>query len=416
MKIAVIGSGISGLSAAYLLQGQHDVNLFERDTRLGGHAHTHDVGRGSDSFVVDTGFMVFNERTYPNFVRLLAELGVKGRPSDMSFGVSCRRCGLEYASRHPGTLFAQPARLADAGHWKMLADVLRFFRDARRFLASDAGHDVSLGEFLAERQYGPGLASHFLLPMCGAIWSASYGDMREFPARSLFQFYANHGLLAPTGAPVWQTVVGGSRAYVDAIARRLGPRVHLGDGAAHIERDERGVSVTFDSGTTRRFDKVVVATHADQALALLSDASLEEREMLGSFRYSRNRTVLHTDRRLLPARRAAWASWNCHVDDCTDERAPASLTYHLNRLQGLPGRDEICVSLNDDRVRPESVIAEMDYTHPILDRAAIEAQPRVEAINGARHTYFAGAHLRYGFHEDGLVSALAVARRIGVTW
>lgn len=416
VKIAVIGSGISGLSAAYLLAPRHDVTLYERDERLGGHAHTHQVTRDGVPLVVDTGFMVFNERTYPHFVRLLRELGVRGRPSDMSFGVRCRRCGLKYASRHPGTLFAQPSRLVDRGHWRMLGDILRFFRDARRFLASDAGYDVTLGAFLAGRGYGAGLVRHFLLPMGGAIWSASYGDMREFPARSLFQFYANHGLLAPTGAPVWQTVVGGSRAYVEAIASRLGHRVRLGEGATRLERDAGGVTIAFQSGATARFDKVVVATHADQALGLLADPSPEEQELLGRFRYSRNRTVLHTDRQILPARRAAWASWNCDVDDCTDERAPASLTYHLNRLQGLVGSDEICVSLNDDRIRPEHVIAEMDYAHPILDRTAIEAQPRIEAMNGARHTYYCGAHLRYGFHEDGLVSAVAVARRLGVIW
>jgi len=415
VRIAVIGAGISGLGAALLLAREHDVTLFEREPRLGGHAHSHDVSVGGRAWRLDTGFLVFNERTYPNFIRLLDQLGVAAQPSDMSFSVRCHRCGLEYCSRNLATLFAQPWRLADPGHLRLLADILRFFRRARAFLAGRRGLEVTLGEFVEEGRYGPGLAPHFVLPMTGAIWSASYEDMRAFPARSILHFLDNHGLLAPSGAPPWFTLRGTSRSYVDAIARRLEGRVRAGVPVANVRRDETGVDVALASGDTARFDQVVVATHADQALALLADPSDAERDLLGRFRYSVNRTLLHTDATALPTRRAAWASWNCEIDDCRDHSAPASLTYHVNRLQSVTGGPEFCVSLNRRRPVAGPVLAEMHYTHPILDRRAVEAQPAVQALNGTRRTFYCGAHLRYGFHEDGLVSALDVARRFGIS-
>jgi predicted NAD/FAD-binding protein len=415
VNIALIGAGISGLGAAYLLSRSHSVRLFEREPRLGGHAHTHTVTVDGRTWVVDTGFLVYNERTYPNFIRLLSQLGVQGTPSDMSFSVRCRRCGLEYASPSLRTLFAQPWRVADPRHLRLLLDITRFFRDARAFLGSGRGPDVPLGTFLDEGGYGGGLGRHFLLPMTGAIWSASFDDMRAFPARTLLQFLDNHGLLARRGAPRWYTIAGGSHTYVRAIASRLGPAVVSGEPVTAVHRTEAGAEVATAAGRRERFDKVVIATHADEALRLLADPSPRERELLGAFRYSRNRTVLHTDATALPVRRTAWASWNCDLRDCRDPRTPVSLTYHVNRLQGITGAPEFCVTLNGPEPAAGTTLAEMDYAHPILDGAAVAAQPGIAALNGERHTYYCGAHLRFGFHEDGLVSALNVAAHFGVS-
>ncbi|MDP1569920.1 MAG: FAD-dependent oxidoreductase [Vicinamibacterales bacterium] len=414
MKIAVIGAGVSGLSAAYLLAQAHDVTLFEREPRLGGHAHTHAVQDGARTLPVDTGFMVFNERTYPNFIRLLARLGVASRPSDMSFSVRCRRCGLEFSSVGARGLFAQPWRVADPRHLVMLADVLRFFRRGRRALADGTAAGQSLGEFLARGRHTTALMRHFLLPMGGAIWSASSADMRAFPAESFLRFFDNHGLLAPAGQPVWRTVVGGSQAYVGAIARALDGRVQVAAPVRQVRRGATVVEVQLASGVRAMFDQVVMATHADEALALLADPSDAEREALGAFRYSTNRTVLHTDGALLPAARAARASWNCDLADCRDEASAVSVTYDLDRLQGHAATRPILASLNSVVPIGGEVLAEMAYTHPILDGAAFAAQPRVARLNGQRRTFYCGAHLRYGFHEDGVMSALAVTRAFGI--
>ena len=413
MHIAVVGAGISGLSAAHFLARAHTVTLFEAASRLGGHAHTHDVEFGGRRFHVDTGFMVFNDRTYPHFVRLLAELGVESRASDMSFSVRCRRCGLEYSSVGVDGLFAQRSRLLSASHWRLLRDIQRFFRLGRRALASGA-ETRTLGQFLDEGGFGAELGRHFVLPMGGAIWSASTADMRAFPAASYLRFMENHGLLAAAGQPQWRTVLGGSRAYVDRISARLGAAVRRGTPIRAVARHERGVTVTAADGAATEHDAVVLATHADQALALLSDPSPGERDALGRFRYSTNDTFLHSDERLLPAEPYARASWNCDLDDCRDERSPVSVTYDLNRLQGhRPGRALLC-SLNPIEPVAGEVLARMTYTHPVLDGPAIEGQALIGRLNGERRTWYCGAHLRYGFHEDGLASAVTVARGLGV--
>jgi uncharacterized protein len=413
VRIAVIGSGISGLGASYVLSRDHHVEVFEREPRLGGHAHTHDIPvPGGGIQPLDTGFLVFNERTYPNFIRLLDQLGIASHATDMCFGVKCRRCGLEYASQSISSLLAQRWRVLDPRHMGMLLEIVRYFRKARRFLASTEGYDLTLGAFLDREGFSQRMRRHFVLPMGGAIWSASFADMMDAPARTILQFYDNHGLLAANGAPPWRTVTGGSRRYVDAMARTFSGPVHLSTPVQRIVRLADGVQV-HTSGEVRRFDALVMATHADTALSLLADASPAETEALGAFRYSMNRTVLHTDASVLPRTRHAWASWNCDIHDCRDSSAPVSMTYHLNRLQGVPGDTQYCVTLNAREAPAGEVLAVMDYTHPVLDRAAVTAQAKVEALNGQRHTYYCGAHLRYGFHEDGLVSALRVTERLG---
>lgn len=418
MKIAVIGSGISGLAAASLLSRTHDVELFEREPRLGGHADTHRIERDGRICHVDTGFLVYNRRTYPQFVRLLDTLGVRSRLSDMSFGMQCRRCGVAFSSRGVAGLLAQRRRIADPRHLRMLADIPRFFTRARRLLASDNGHPhaLSLGEFLAEGRYCDAFVRHFLLPMGGAIWSASGADMRAFPARSFSQFYENHGLLSASGAPPWWTIEGGSATYLAALAAPLGGRIHLQAPVRRIRRDPGGVEIQADGHVRRRFERVVIAAHADEALRMLEDPSDAEARALGRIRYSVNRAVLHTDTSLLPAERDARASWNSDVADCRDERTPVSVTYDVSRLQGLEGPTRFCVTLNGTRPIRGDTLAEMAYTHPIMDAEAFSAQRDLAALNGARHTFYCGAHLGFGFHEDGFVSALNIVRKLGIEW
>jgi predicted NAD/FAD-binding protein len=416
VRVAVVGAGISGLGAAFYLSTAHHVDVFEREARLGGHAHTHAIDAGGRIQPIDTGFLVYNTRTYPHFTALLGELGVATEWSEMSFSVQCRRCGLEYASRNARALFAQPARALTAGHWLLLAGILRLFRLGRRFLAGAEGYDVSLGDFLGRARLDGHVATHFVLPMTGAIWSASFDDMRGFPARSILQFLENHGLLSPNAAPRWRTITGGSQQYVRALAARVSGRVRAGAPVRSVRRHPDGVAVTLASGESANYDKVVVATHADEALALLADPSPQERALLGQFRYSINDTVLHTDAGVLPTRRTAWASWNCDVADCRDGSAPVALTYHVNRLQSVTGPTQYCVTLNRTTPVAGDVLARMSYKHPILDRHAVAAQTQLATLDGTRHTYFCGAYLRYGFHEDGLVSARNVAARLGVAF
>jgi predicted NAD/FAD-binding protein len=338
---------------------------------------------------------------------------VPGQPSDMSFSVQCRRCRLEYSTRGLNGLFSQRRRVLDPRHLAMLAEVPRFNRRARAFLDNPAAPDASLGDFLREGGFGERFTRHFMLPLVGAVWSSSAEDVRGFSARSLLRFMDNHGWLT-VDPPGWWTVRGGSRRYVDAIARRLGSGVHVGRGVVGVRREPGGVHILTDLGEWRRFDKLVLATHADQALRLLSDPSPEETRLLGAFRYSRNRTLLHTDALTLPRSPRAWAAWNMQLGDCRREAAPVAISYHLNRLQGLPGPTQFCVSLNLDRdPAPGTVLAEMDYTHPILDAAAAAAQPGLRRLSGQRHTFFAGAYLRYGFHEDGLLSGIKAAEALG---
>jgi uncharacterized protein len=412
LRVAIIGGGVSGLTAAWRLAERHDVLLFEREPRLGGHAHTHQIPLGGRTVPVDTGFMVFNERTYPRFIGLLDELGVESRPSDMSFSVRCARCDVEYCSRGLRGLFASPRTAFTTGHLSMLLDVLRFFRTGRRALADGSASSQTLGEFLAAWRFGDPVIRHFVLPMGGAIWSASSAAMSGFPAEAYLRFLDNHGLLAASGQPVWRTIVGGSVRYVDRIADRLGAGVRVGHPVLRVVRTGQGALVTAQGLDPIHVDAVVLATHADEALALLGDPCDAEREALGAFRYSTNSTVLHSDTGRLPSKPAARASWNVALDDCLDDEQPVPITYDLARLQGLDGVGPLLCTLNG----PEPagpVHARMVYTHPSLDRVAMNAQARVAALSGTRATYYCGAHLRYGFHEDGVLSALSAVERLG---
>lgn len=415
--VAVIGAGVSGLTAAHVLSSARDVTLFEAEGRLGGHAHTHDVPVGADRTVpVDSGFIVHNERTYPQLLRLFAELGVETRPTEMSMSIACTSCGLSYAGgRGLGGILAQPWRAADPRFLRTLADVPRFHRNARRLLETE-GPEVTWGQFLADGGYSDHFVRHFAVPLVSCVWSSGDQDALAYPARHLFAFLEHHGMLTVKGSPTWRTVVGGSRSYVERLAERL-PDVRRSLPVTSVVRHDDGVDVMTGDGQVATFDQVVVATHADQALALLGDASPAEKDDLGAITYSVNRTLLHRDPSLLPARRAARASWN-HRTSCGPDAAEDGVTvsYWMNRLQGLDVDDDLVVTLNGmDLVDPDTVVAEMTYAHPVFTTAAVEAAGRLRTAGGPRLA-FAGAHLGWGFHEDGCRSGVEAAARLGVTW
>lgn len=403
MRVAVVGSGISGLGAAYLLGRAHDVTVFERDGRAGGHTHT----IAHDGLALDTGFLVHNTRNYPLLVRLLAELGVATQQSDMSFSVGCQACGLEYSGRRP---FAQRRNSASPRFAALLWEIGRWLRTARRSLDDADLEERSLETYLDERGYSSQFRRHFLVPLTSALWSTAPGRALEFPAAAAIRFFDNHGMLGLRRF-AWRTVSGGADTYVRALSERLGPGLRLGLGARSLRRDADGVDLTTDDGETHRFDKVVVATHADQALALLEDPSAAETSALGAFGYTRNEAVLHTDERLLPRARAARASWNYRLGD--DGRP--TVTYSLNRLQALAGETEYCVTLNEP-VPDEHVIRRLTYEHPLFTVDSLRAQRALPSLSGPRHTHYAGAHHGNGFHEDGLASGVRAAAELGVTW
>lgn len=403
MKIAIVGSGIAGLTAAHHLHPAHDITLFEADSRLGGHVHTHELDLDGRRVAVDSGFIVFNHRTYPNFTRLLAELGVGSRESDMGFSVSCARSGLEYSGCSLGALFARRRNLVSPRFWGMLADVLRFYREAPLLLQAPGG-EIGLGELLEGGGYGAMFRDYHILPMGAAIWSTDPARMLDFPARLFVRFFLNHGLLSLTDRPVWRVIEGGSRSYVERLVAPFRSRVRLSSPVRALTRQPDHVDLHLDGGT-EGFDAVFLAGHSDQSLALLTDPTPEEREVLSAIPYEPNEAVLHTDTRLLPRRRGAWAAWNYLMPDGPGGRV--CLTYNMNILQGLDLPETLCVTLNaTDRIDPEKILARMTYAHPQLTTAGVAAQARHREIDGVRRTYYCGAWLRNGFHEDGLVSAL----------
>jgi len=396
MRIAVVGSGISGLGAAHVLSRAHHVEVFEREPRAGGHANT----VVHDGLALDTGFLVHNVRNYPLLTRLFRELGIAAHESDMSFSVSCGGCGLEYSGRRP---FAQPANAASPRFLALLWEIGRWLRTAR---AEDESQ--SLAEYLDVHGYSRRFRRHFLVPLTSALWSTAPGRALEFPAAYAISFFANHGMLG-FGRFRWRTVTGGSHRYVDAIAARLGRRLRLGAGVRSVRRSEAFVELRIGDAI-ERFDRVVLATHADQALALLEDPTPDERRVLGQFAYTSNDAVLHTDSRLLPRTAAARASWNYRLGD--DGRP--TITYHLNRLQALDAERDYCLTLNED-IPEEHVLQRFTYEHPLYTVATLRAQGELPRLAGGR-THYAGAYFGNGFHEDGLASGVAVARALGVDW
>ncbi|MBC7962018.1 MAG: FAD-dependent oxidoreductase [Steroidobacteraceae bacterium] len=411
MEIAIIGGGISGLTAAHLLSGEHAITLFEAGDYLGGHTHTLDVVHDGITYPVDTGFIVFNEHTYPNFIKLLARLGVPSQPSVMSLSVACATSGLQYCATSLDTFFAQRKNLLAPPFWGMLLDILRFKRACPE-LYDSSDMDLTLGEYLRSRGYSGMFIEKFLLPMGAAVWSADPGQFLQFPAAAFVRFFTNHGMLNLVDQPTWRTVQGGSRQYVEPLSRPFRDRVRLSAPVAKVQRFNGRVSVVPCQGETESFDHVIMACHSDQALSLLADPSDAERELLGAIPYQENATVLHTDSRLLPSIATARASWNCHLP--RSEQGSVALTYWMNLLQSISAPVDFCVTLNSPEViAPEKVIRRLVYHHPVYSAAAFRAQKRRGEISGVNRTSYCGAYWGWGFHEDGVNSALAVCRQFG---
>jgi predicted NAD/FAD-binding protein len=424
LKIAIIGSGISGLTAAHLLHRRHDITLFEAESRLGGHTHTHDIELAGRNYAVDTGFIVFNERTYPNFVRLLEQLGVASQPSEMSFGVSCGQTGIEYSGTSLNSLFAQRGNLLRWSFLRMLGEIVRFNRVALREAAAVRGE--RLGEFLARQRFSAEFVERYLLPMGAAIWSTRAERMLDFPAALFVRFFENHGLLTVDDQPQWRVVSGGSRRYVEALVQPFEDRIRLAAPVARVRRlphrDGGGVEVAVEASaegaTPEIFDHAILAVHADQALAMLAEPSAAESEVLRCFPYQPNEAVLHTDRALLPRQRRAWASWNFHIPPegllSSTQTGCVTLTYDMRTLQTLDCPEPILVTLNrTDQVDPSRILRRLRYHHPAFDLRSMTAQERHGEISGVGGVHYCGAYWGFGFHEDGVRSALAVCEQFG---
>ena len=412
-KIAIIGTGISGLGAASLLHPHHDITVYEKNPYIGGHSRTVDVKTPEGSVAVDTGFIVFNHRNYPLLTRLFNHLKVPVTKSDMSFGASIEDGWLEYGTQHPLNIFTQKRNLLRPAFWGMIRDILKFNRNAKNYLEKD--HSITLGQCLDEMRMGAWYRNYFLLPMGACIWSTPLAEMLEYPAHSFIRFFENHGLLTLNDQPQWYTVVGGSREYVERLISPFKSHIRLNAGVRAVERHEKGVSVTDSHGNSDIFDQVIFACHADQALAMLKDPSTDEQRILGSFRYQNNRMVLHSDTSFMPQHKGAWSSW-VYLSQLRQDKSPAvSLSYWMNQLQPLATDTPIIVTLNPGREpNKELVHDEYWFEHPLFDEAAIRAQAEINTIQGSDRLWFCGAYQRYGFHEDGLGSAVAMVRQMGV--
>jgi predicted NAD/FAD-binding protein len=403
MKIAIIGAGIAGNIVARGLYRQHDISVFEAGDHVGGHSHTHQVEIGGRSLSVDTGFIVYNDQTYPRFSALLAELGVPSRATAMSFSVRNEITGLEYASTSLNTLFAQRVNLLRPRFHRMCAEILRFNRHATALHDAQSHHDLTLGDYVREHRYSEQFVHDYLVPMASAIWSAAPADIGAMPAHFLIGFFRNHGMLSVNDRPQWRTVCGGSAQYVARLVAPFRARIHLRSAVLGVRRAGGGVLLRL-AGGEQRFDRVFLACHSDQALALLEDASDAERAVLGAIPYQDNEVVLHTDASLLPRQRRAWAAWNYHVTPA--QAARVCVTYNMNILQALEATETVCVTLNrSEAIDPQRVLRRISYQHPLFTRAAVAAQAHLPQINGSNRAYFCGAYGRYGFHEDGVISA-----------
>lgn len=412
MRVAVIGAGISGLAAAYFLSRQHEVFVFEKAERAGGHAWTLELETESGRIPYDVGFLVYNEQTYPLFTQMLRELRVPTQRSEMSFSFQCNACRLEYASDNLLSLLGGPRYIWRTRLHGMLVEVLRFYREGRRWLR-EPDTCSTLGEFFCRHQFSEALFRHFVAPMTAAIWSSPAGTIRNFPLALFLQFFHNHGLLQVRGQPPWRTIRGGSREYVSRLAQHLDGRLVLGAPVREVQRGPGGVRLLIEGVGEAQFDAVVLAVHSDQALALLRDADAEERSALEAIPYRRNTLVVHSDPGVMPQQRRLWASWNYHTPDCKNDSSPLRITYWINRLQSLPADPPIFVTLNPAaRLRPEAVVQRLEFEHPVYTEGVTHGQQTLRGLNGKRRTYYAGAYLGYGFHEDGARSGWEVSQLI----
>jgi predicted NAD/FAD-binding protein len=410
MRVAIIGAGISGLTVAHLLHPRHEIAVFEAGSYVGGHTNTLRVDLADETLHVDTGFIVHNDRNYPNFQRLLGQLGVATQPSVMSFSVSATDEDFEYAGT-PRGLFAQRGNLTKPAFLRMVGEYARFNRAAQK-LIERRDESVSLREWLDEERFSEPFARRLIVPQAAAVWSADPDKMWSFPALFLVRFFDRHGMLRLIGRPGWRTVAGGSARYVEALTAPFRERIRTDAPVDRIERYAEHVLIGPRGGEPESFDEVVLATHSDQALKMLADPTDREHELLGAIPYQLNEAVLHTDRRLLPRRRAAWSSWNYHL--LPEPTGKATVTYHMNTLQSLTAREELCVTLNlSEAIDPDRVIARIPYAHPVFTPTGWAAQARHEEISGVNRTHYCGAYWRWGFHEDGVVSGLRVAERFG---
>jgi len=413
MRIAIIGTGISGLSAAWALHRDHALTLFEAGDYIGGHTHTVDVEVQGRPYAVDTGFIVFNDWTYPQFIELLDQLQVASRPTQMSFSVRCERSGLEYNGETLNTLFAQRRNLFRPAFYRMIRDILRFNREAPALLEQE--QDPSLDAYLRAGRYSREFIDHYILPMAAAIWSAEPTLMGQMPARFFVRFFKNHGLLSVRDRPQWRVISGGSRSYVEVLVAPFREHIRLNCPVEWLRRTPGQVEIKPVGGAVEYFDQVIIATHSDQALRLLADPSAQEREILGALPYQENDVVLHTDTRLLPQRRLAWAAWNYHLP--AQPRDRVAVTYNMNILQGLEAPETFCVTLNrGDAIDPARILYRTTYHHPVFTTAGVQAQARRAEISGVNRTWYCGAYWRNGFHEDGVDSGLAVARDLSAGW
>ncbi|WP_191602213.1 NAD(P)/FAD-dependent oxidoreductase [Marinomonas algicola] len=412
MKIAIIGTGISGLSAAYHLSQSHDITLFESADRIGGHTATIDVDYQGKKYAIDTGFIVYNDWTYPKFIELMTALNVESSATEMSFSVSCEYSGLEYGGNNLDTLFAQRKNLFNLPYLRMLKDIVSFNKSAIEDLESGRlDESTTLGEYLKKQGYGKLFASHYLIPMGSAIWSSTLAEMLDFPLVFFVRFFKNHGLLSVNNRPQWRVIKGGSRAYLEPLTAGFKDRIKLNTRIKQVVRNNDGVEIYFDDQSHDVFDQIVFACHSDQALSLLNDPSAEETRILSAMPYRMNEVVLHTDDSILPKAKKAWSSWNYHLGE--DSNRPATLSYNMNILQGIESNTTFVVTLNDDgNIAADKVIGRYHYAHPVFTLEGIAAQGRWSDINGVNKTWFCGAYWRNGFHEDGCMSGIRVAEKI----
>ena len=415
LSIAIAGSGVAGLTAAYILNKEHNVTVFEKNDYAGGHTHTIVIDKGPDKGTpVDTGFIVMNHRNYPLFTQLLAQLGVPLRDSDMSFGYHSLSENLQYSSRGLGGLYAQRSNIANLTFQRMVYDLLKFYRHAKADLETGAAAKMTLGEYLKAKNFSDTFITHHILPMGAAIWSTPDNEMMEFPADSFFRFFSNHNLLSLTGQHVWRTVAGGSHSYVKAIRSILKKDIITGRAVKSVTRKKGAVKIKAEDRKEESFDVVIIAAHADEALKMLADPTADEKRLLGAWKYQKNRTILHTDGSLMPTNKNARASWNFIRGVSQAKNSPLSLTYDMNRLQGLKTVDQYYVTLNSNKKIPkDKIIAEMDYYHPTFTFKSMNTQGELPRLNGINGTYFCGSYFGYGFHEDAVRSGVEVARMLG---